>query len=71
MLYGMGTVVIFLAVLVVSNLGMSWFVRRYFAEAEVEDTQTRIVEADAGSLDPRLLKIIKAAVDQHRAKSHR
>lgn len=68
MLFGMGTVVIFLAILVVSTQIMSWFIQRFFAETDIQETPVRMVEADQGSLDPRLLQVIKAALDQHRAK---
>lgn len=68
MLYGMGTVVIFLAILVVSTQLMSWFIQRFFAEPGTPGTPVRMVKADPGSLDPRLLTVIKAALDQHRAK---
>lgn len=68
MLFGMGTVVIFLAILVVSTQLMSWVIQRYFTESEVAEAPARVAEADQGPLDPRLLAVIKAAVDQHRIK---
>jgi oxaloacetate decarboxylase gamma subunit len=68
MLYGMGTVVIFLAILVVATQLMSKVLQRYFAEPDMQAAPVKMVEADHGSLDPRLLAVIKAALDQHRAK---
>lgn len=67
MLYGMGTVVAFLAILVVATLGMSWFIRSFFPEAE---PPVKAVQSDSGANlpDARLLAVIKAAIDQHRAK---
>jgi oxaloacetate decarboxylase gamma subunit len=68
MLYGMGTVVAFLAILVVATLGMSWFIRRFFPEADVPVTAATNLDVDPGLPDARLLAVIKAAIEQHRAK---
>lgn len=67
MLYGMGTVVAFLAILVVATLGMSWFIRRFFPEA-AEPVKAVSSDSDANLPDARLLAVIKAAIEQHRAK---
>lgn len=66
MLYGMGTVVVFLAILVVATLTMSWFIRRFFPEPE--PVATASAESDTAYPDARLLAVIKAAIEQHRAK---
>lgn len=63
MLYGMGTVVVFLAILVVATLCMSRFIRRFFPEADVPAAPPADLKPDA-----RLLAAIKAAIEQHRAK---
>ena len=68
MLYGMGTVVIFLAILVVCTTLMSRIVQRYFAEPDVQAASVKMVEADHDAVDARLLAVIKSALDQHRAK---
>lgn len=68
MLYGMGTVVVFLAILVVATLGMSWFIRHFFPEADVPVTPAADLNADPVLPDARLLAVIKAAIEQHRAK---
>ena len=68
MLYGMGTVVIFLAILVVCTTLMSRMVQRYFAEPDVQAASIKMVEADHDVVDARLLAVIKSALDQHRAK---
>lgn len=67
LIYGMGTVFVFLTLLVVATMAMSFFVRRFFPEAEV--TETRPAPATSSSaVDARHLAIIKAAIEQHRAK---
>lgn len=67
MLFGMGTVCIFLTLLVILTRVMSWFVNRYFPEPEplipvapkpVSSTQ----------VDPKVLGVIQDAIHQHRAK---
>ena len=70
MIYGMGTVFVFLAILVVATQCMSWCIQRYFAEPEAQTAAVTMVEADHGPLDPHLLAVIKAALDQHRTKRH-
>ena len=68
MLYGMGTVVVFLAILVVFTTLMSRVVQRFFAEPDVQAAPVRMVESDQGRVDAQLLAVIKSALDQHRAK---
>jgi len=67
MLFGMGTVFVFLTVLVIATLIMSTLVQRFFPDAP-EPQLANVPTAPAGVTDPKLLAIIKAAVDQHRAK---
>ena len=69
MLFGMGTVLVFLSVLVVSITLMSWILRRYFPEAEVPPT----VVPFSGTLgvtpsDANLVAVISAAIHRHRSK---
>ncbi len=69
MLYGMGTVVVFLAILVVSTELMTWVIRRFFPEPEAPQVDKGTSEdSQISSLNSRTLAIIKAALDQHRAK---
>ncbi|NIB43029.1 OadG family protein [Pseudomaricurvus alkylphenolicus] len=69
MLFGMGTVFVFLTVLVIATTIMSSFVQRFLPEAPApEPTAAPAAAAPTGVTDPKLLAIIKAAVDQHRAK---
>ena len=69
MLYGMGTVVVFLALLVVATTLMSRLVSRYFPEPEPLVTTPAAVtpQATPGD-DPRLVAVITAAVHRHRAR---
>ncbi|WP_116364594.1 OadG family protein [Parahaliea mediterranea] len=69
MLYGMGTVVVFLALLVVATTFMSRLVERFFAEPEVEAPPARPVANAASAVpsgDAQLLAVISAAIHQHR-----
>ena len=66
MLYGMGTVFVFLTLLVIATGIMSGLVQRHFPD--------RVPPAPAPSApsrvdDPRLLAIIKSAIEQHRARN--
>ncbi len=67
MLYGMGTVFVFLTVLVIATTIMSALVQRFFPQAP-EPVRAASIAAPAGVNDPKLIAIIKAAIDQHRAK---
>lgn len=69
MLYGMGTVVVFLALLVVVTTLMSTIVTRYFPEAEIV---TRATSANRptvdGAVNGEVVAAISAAIKQHRSK---
>ncbi len=72
MLYGMGTVVLFLGLLVVATTAMSALVTRYFTPAEVPPTERAsspgTSTGGAGQLDPGVVAAIAAAIHQHRAR---
>lgn len=68
MLYGMGTVVVFLATLVLATLAMSWFIRRFFPEPAVAEKYAIADQHPPAYADAKLLAVIKAALDQHRVK---
>jgi oxaloacetate decarboxylase gamma subunit len=69
MLFGMGTVVVFLALLVLATTGMSRFVGRYFPEPEapVQAALRRLHSHKQPAEDPNLVAVISAAIHQHRA----
>jgi oxaloacetate decarboxylase gamma subunit len=69
MLYGMGTVVLFLALLVVATTGMSGLITRYFPQPEppaVKAQERGAGKAVAPQLDPGIVAVITAAIHQHR-----
>jgi oxaloacetate decarboxylase gamma subunit len=68
MVYGMGTVVVFLALLVVATNTMSWLVTRYFPEPEsaVATPVQKAAGAPPPDDDPQLLAAISAAIHRHR-----
>jgi oxaloacetate decarboxylase gamma subunit len=69
MLYGMGTVVAFLALLVVATTLMSRCITRYFPEEESSAAAAlEKLRAEAQpATDPNLVAIISAAVHQYRS----
>ncbi len=68
--FGMGTVFIFLTLLVFSVSLMSYVVRRYFAEPEPAPFEMTDIDPQesSGVVDARKLLIIQDAIYQHRAK---
>lgn len=71
MLYGMGTVVLFLALLVVVTTAMSRFIVRYFPEEEVTSSAEAALQRLRGQQqtpaeDPNLVAVISAAIHQYR-----
>ncbi len=73
MLYGMGTVVLFLALLVVATVVMSHLVERYFPEPKpaptVDEALRRLRGGEAAAdSDAELVAVIGAAIHQHRVR---
>jgi oxaloacetate decarboxylase gamma subunit len=69
MIYGMGTVFVFLAVLVLVTVSMSYIVNRFFPDvtpAAEPKTQTP-QQASTGPDDSTLLAVISAAIHQYRS----
>ncbi|RLA48590.1 MAG: oxaloacetate decarboxylase [Gammaproteobacteria bacterium] len=72
MLYGMGTVVLFLALLVVAIVVMSRCVTRYFPEEEssaaaaLQKLRGRSQPQTQPADDPNLVAVIGAAIHQYR-----
>ena len=69
MLYGMGTVVVFLTVLIVATSFMSWLIGRYFPEAEVRAASVggAATVAPDRENNAQLVAVITAAIHRHRA----
>lgn len=73
MLYGMGTVVMFLTLLIAMVSLMSWFLSRFFPEVEVPLGRAGQASANApGTVSSKagdlpLVAIIAAAVHRHRS----
>lgn len=69
MLFGMGTVFVFLTVLIFATGAMSNVIMRWFPEKIVEPTvkKKRAPAATSGApVSAATLKIIQGAIDQHR-----
>ncbi len=66
MLFGMGTVFVFLTVLVIATTIMSGIVSRLFPDA-VKPLPAAAAPPKAG-VDPKLQAIIKAAIEKHRSR---
>jgi len=69
MLFGMGTVFVFLTILIFATTAMSAVITRWFPEKIVEASKARRAMPALGSVvAPTTLKILQAAVDQHRKR---
>lgn len=68
MLYGMGVVFIFLTLLIFATTGMSAIVQRWFPEKAEPVLPTRNKPATAGAVPSLTLKVIQAAIEQHRSR---
>ena len=66
MMYGMGTVAVFLSVLVVLTVLMSKVLTRWFPEADKAAGLAAI--QDQGDIDPHIVTVIQAAIDKHRSR---
>ncbi len=67
MLYGMGTVFTFLTLLVGVTLVMSWLVNRLVPEEMAVISASAQVPLVSETIEPRIVKAIQAALDQHRS----
>ena len=69
MLFGMGTVFVFLTLLIGVTTLMSKIIINWFPEKAVEAPAPRKRPAAAGvAIAPATLKIIQAAIEQHRQR---
>jgi oxaloacetate decarboxylase gamma subunit len=66
MLFGMSTVVLFLTLLVIMTMAMSWFITRFFPEAEIE-VAAASNKPRARLADQELVAVISAAIHRHRS----
>jgi oxaloacetate decarboxylase gamma subunit len=66
MVYGMGTVVLFLTLLVFATRLMSRIVGRYFSEAEPASAAAPTTPAPRSSAAPEVVAAISAALHRHR-----
>lgn len=68
MLFGMGTVFVFLTILIFATNAMSKLITRYLPEkiVEVAPKKKKSAAVGATSVAPATLKIIQAAIDTHR-----
>ncbi|WP_339897308.1 OadG family transporter subunit [uncultured Gilvimarinus sp.] len=69
MIYGMGTVLVFLTLLVIATLIMSKLVMRFFPDPVIAETPrpSRQVAAETG-VDPAVRSAIEKAIKLHRAR---
>ncbi len=70
LVYGMGTVFVFLALLVVITTAMSRLIHKFFPDLPEPERAARNFQAAPSpqTVEPRVLAVITAAVAQHRAK---
>ena len=72
MLYGMGTVVLFLALLVLATTAMSRLIGQYFPDPDPPAVQARHAvreQTPAEAVDSRTVAAISAALAQHRKRN--
>jgi oxaloacetate decarboxylase gamma subunit len=67
LLYGMGTVFTFLTLLVGITAAMSGTVNR-FVQEDPEVAAAGSAVSPKGAVEPRIAKVIQAAIDQHRGR---
>ncbi len=68
LVYGMGSVFVFLALLVACTMLMSRVVIRFFPEPPAVIEPVVTTGATASAVSPHTLSIIQAAIDKHRGK---
>ncbi|WP_049721295.1 OadG family protein [Gilvimarinus polysaccharolyticus] len=69
MIYGMGTVLVFLTLLVIATVIMSRFVTRFFPDPIVAEPLRSAPQAGRDvALDPAIRSAIEKAIELHRAR---
>lgn len=71
LIFGIGTVFVFLALLVIAVNVMSRFIETYFPEAVIEETPVNKRKPSNDAIDQTTLAVIQAAIRQHRDKQSR
>lgn len=69
-LYGMGTVFVFLTLLVACTIIMSAIVDRFFREPQLDLVTRPAPPAGKSGVSPQILAAIQAAIHEHRANTH-
>ena len=69
-IYGMGTVFLFLTLLVVFTLIVSKILIRFFSEPIELRSEPHATSSSKASVDPGVLAILQKAIDEHR-KTHK
>lgn len=68
MMFGMGSVLAFLTVLMLAILAMTGIIRRWLPEAEPAPAIDQEPAPPEQAVDARIVRVIQAAIQQHRAK---
>jgi len=71
MLFGMGTVFVFLTLLVIGTMIMSTIITNHFAEEPEPVTGRGTGQTDGSPVSTRTLAVIQAAISAHRAKHNK
>ncbi|NVK38733.1 MAG: OadG family protein [Gammaproteobacteria bacterium] len=66
MVFGMGMVFVFLTILIFATNIMSLVVNKYFPEAA--PAPAKVKKQPSQGVDPQLLKVLAAAVKEHRSR---
>lgn len=69
MLFGMGTVFVFLSLLVLATLLMSAVIRKWLPEQEAPTISAKGHQST--DVDPRIVRVIEAALAKHRQRHTR
>ena len=69
MLMGIGTVIVFLTILVFVTFFMSLLIQKYFPETSAEVLPTATTSLSNGKKNPALLAVISAAIHAHRSNN--
>ncbi len=70
MLYGMGTVIVFLTLLVIATTAMSGLIARYFPEAPAASARPPAArqKGSGAEAEEELVAVISAAIARHRRR---